>query len=197
MNQTTVIAICGGSGSGKSTLVRKIAENRPGILVINMDHYYLDRSHLVPKDREKINYDHPDAMDHKLLIEHLQNYISHKPVSPPIYDFKTHTRVIGNSQNSKFKMIVLDGIFSLCHVGLRKYLDHSFYIDVDAELRLFRRILRDTQERNRSPQQIFDQYFTYVKPMYHKFIEPSKKHAQHIGSFEEIEEKLKKLIGDP
>lgn len=176
-----VVGICGGSGSGKTTVAKAIAEAIPNkCVIIAQDSYYKDNRHLPLPERAKLNYDHPDAFDHELLINHLQLLIQGRPIQQPIYDYSQHTRSDKTLLVSPAEVILLEGILIFNDERLRSLLDLKIFVDTDADIRLIRRVMRDVNERNRSLESVIMQYQTSVKPMHEAFIEPSKRYADII-----------------
>ena len=181
----TVIAIAGASASGKTlfaqTVFNELSDELDGrpLAVLEEDAYYRDQSHLEMSAREQTNYDHPDAFEHELLIEHIEALKNGEDVDVPVYDFSQHTR--GNSvrhvQSADF--ILVEGILLLSDPKLRDLFDVRVFIDTPLDICLLRRIKRDTQKRGRSFESVAEQYKATVRPMYYEYIEPSKQHA-HI-----------------
>ena len=182
----TIIAIAGPSASGKTLfaqtihdeLVTELGEN--GISIIYEDAYYRDQSHLSMSDREKTNYDHPNAFEHELLSEHLKKLTDNKTINSPVYCYKTHTRLNETKTFSPTKIILVEGILLLSNQELRDCFDIKVYMDTPLDICLIRRIKRDLVERNRSVESVTNQYLATVRPMYHQFIEPSKSWADIV-----------------
>jgi uridine kinase len=177
-----LIGIAGGTGSGKSTVARKIAEGLPpgSVGVIDHDAYYRDRPELSPAERGKVNYDHPDSLDNDLLVSHLTALKSGQPVEIPIYDFKTHSRLQDRRRLLPTRILIVEGILVFVEARVRQLLDVKIFVDTDADLRVFRRIRRDLEQRGRTFQSIREQYYTTVRPMHLQFVEPSKRWADLI-----------------
>jgi uridine kinase len=177
-----IIAVSGGSASGKTTVVLEILEKLdPGdVLIIKHDDYYMDQSHLKLEDRLKTNYDHPDSLDNDLLIKHLNMLIDKKQVSKPIYDFVNHTRSDKTEILKPKKVIILEGILVLTDERIRNLADIKLFVQLDDDLRLIRRLERDINSRGRSVDSVINQYLTTVKPMYHQFVQPTKRYADVI-----------------
>jgi uridine kinase len=176
------IGIAGGTGSGKSTVARKIAEGLPpdSVGVIDHDSYYRDHSDLSPEARAKLNYDHPDALDNDLLVQHLEELRSGRGVDVPVYDFKTHSRLVERRRLEPMRIIIVEGILVFVEERVRKLLDVKVFVDTDADIRVFRRIRRDIEHRGRTFQSIREQYYSTVRPMHLQFVEPSKRWADLI-----------------
>ena len=182
MNGTTIIGIAGGSGSGKTTVTNEIMKNLEGysVALLAQDYYYKDQSHLTFEERLETNYDHPFAFDNDLLISNLQDLRRGKVVNVPTYDYTNHTR---SSETITFEpkdVIIAEGIVTLENKTLRDLMDVKIYVDTDADLRILRRLIRDTEERGRSMESVINQYLNVVRPMHNQFIEPTKKYADII-----------------
>ena len=176
-----VIGVGGGSGSGKTTFARGIVEFvGSSVEVVQQDAYYRDQTHLTLEERTAINYDHPDALETELLVEHLDELRAGKPIDRPVYDFSTHTRASETVRVSPESVVVVEGILVLAEPELRDLFDLSIYVDADADLRLLRRLRRDLVERGRSVESVLTMYEATVRPMHLQFVEPSKRYADLI-----------------
>ena len=177
-----VIGVTGGSGSGKTTVSKAIYENLRGqsIQIINQDTYYNDQADMTMEERKAVNYDHPLAFDTALLIEQLDALRHNQAVEMPVYDYKEYTRSQATVHVEPQDVIILEGILILDDERLRDMMDIKVYVDADDDIRILRRIQRDMQERGRSLESIISQYLKTVKPMYHQFIEPTKRYADII-----------------
>jgi uridine kinase len=177
-----IIGIAGGSGSGKSTVARKVAEalHTRSVAFIDMDAYYRNFAHLPPDERKRINWDHPDAFDFELLAAQLELLCAGSPIDKPVYDFVSHTRSTRTERIAPADVVVVDGILLFADARLRDTCDVKVFVDADADVRLIRRIQRDTQERGRPLDEILTQYLASVQPMHLQFVEPSKRYADLI-----------------
>ncbi len=176
-----IIGISGGSGSGKSTLTKLLRQNFDSeVTVLNHDDYYLAQDDIPFEERCKRNYDHPDAFDTDLLIQHLKALKEGREIDCPVYDYTQHTRSKETRRVSPAPIILVDGILILENKDLRSLFDIKIYVDTDADVRVLRRIQRDTKVRGRSLDSVIDQYLGTVKPMHEAFVEPSKKFADFI-----------------
>lgn len=177
-----IIGVAGGTGSGKTTVTEAIVSslNDQDIIVIQHDSYYRDRSHLPLTEREKINYDHPDALETELLVKHLKQLKSGRQVEIPIYDFSTHTRKRRAKNVKPAKAIIIDGILIFTDRSLRELMDIKIFVDADDDIRFIRRLQRDIKERNRSMESVIEQYMETVRPMHIEFVEPSRRYADII-----------------
>lgn len=182
-SRPVLIGVAGGSGSGKTTVVRRIIEALGGaedVAVLHHDSYYRDSSGLPPEERALINYDHPDSLETELLIRHLHALLGGEAVDVPIYDFTNHVRTARTQRIEPRPVIILDGILILWDGRLRDLMDVKLFVDADPDVRLARRLRRDTEERGRSAQSVLDQYMETVRPMHLEFVEPSKRYADVI-----------------
>jgi len=177
-----VIGVAGGSGSGKTTVAEKVRESAPGrtVAVMHHDSYYRDSSHLSPEDRARINYDHPEAFETELLVRHLVDLRHNMAVDVPVYDYASHSRTSVTRRIEPADIVFVEGILVLEHESLRDLMDMRLYVDVDADERLIRRIMRDTSQRGRTLDSVVAQYRDVVRPMHLQFVEPSKRHAHVI-----------------
>lgn len=179
-----IIGICGGSASGKTTFAKKIHNQVESGYVTYMRHdaYYLDMRHCSFDFRQRVNFDHPEALDNSLFIEHLKQLKASQPIEQPIYDFTTHTRLDETKSISPHPIILVEGILIYAIEELRKLLDIKVFVDTDDDIRLARRTMRDMQERGRSTESIITQYLDTVRPMHNKYVYPYKQFADLIIS---------------
>ena len=177
-----VIGIAGGSGSGKTTVVNAITNQlKEKVVVIPQDSYYNDSSHLPMEERQKINFDHPDAIDWDLLCDQLSQLKQGKSIEQPIYSYITCSRSKTETVTVKpAEVIIVEGILIFTCKKLRKQLDIKIFVDADDDDRLMRIITRDNLERGRNVEAVVDHYSKTVKPMHLQFIEPSKRYADII-----------------
>lgn len=181
-NGPLVIGIAGGSGSGKTTVANRVKGSMPSGEVVMLEHdaYYRDRPDLSFDERTKLNYDHPDSLETELLVEHIRSLRHAQTVDTPIYDFRTHRRSPEVKTVKASRVIIVEGILVFADDALRKEFDVRIYVDTDADIRAFRRIRRDIEQRGRSFESIREQYYRTVRPMHLQFVEPSKRHAHVI-----------------
>lgn len=189
--EVTVIGVAGGTGSGKSTLVKRLQEAFKGDDVVTLCHdfYYKGHSELTYEERTKLNYDHPQAFDTHMLVEHIRALKNNVPIEHPVYSFVEHNRLPETVSVKPSRVIIVDGILIFENRELRELMDIKVYVDTDADIRLARRILRDVCDRGRTMQSVITQYTTTVKPMHEEFVEPSKKYADVIipeGGFNSV-----------
>lgn len=177
-----IIGVTGGSGSGKTSVSRAIFDSLNGhsLLMIQEDSYYKNQDDISFDERVKLNYDHPNAFDTDLLIEQLGDLLEWKAIDIPVYDYVQHTRSKKTVHVEPKEVIIVEGILVLNDPRLRDLMDIKIFVDTDDDIRIIRRIQRDLEERGRSLQSVIDQYLSTVKPMYHQFIEPTKRYADII-----------------
>jgi uridine kinase len=177
-----IIGIGGGSGSGKTTVALKVKERFPRrtVEIIHHDSYYHDRPDLTAEQRKKINYDHPNAFETQLLVQHLTELRAGKPIAKPIYDFTTQRRRPDTEMVEPADIVFVEGILVLESAELRGQMDIRLYVDVEDDERFIRRLSRDIHERARSMESVIEQYRNTVRPMHLQFVEPSKRYAQVI-----------------
>lgn len=181
--QPIVIGIAGGSGSGKTTIAHEIYERlhqNDHMLILTQDSYYKNNDKLSMEERQKINYDHPDAFDMPLLTEQLKQLMNRQSIEMPVYNFTAHTRSKETIHIEPADIIILEGILVLSDKQLRDLMSIKIFVDTDDDIRFIRRLERDTQERGRTMDSVITQYLATVKPMYHQFLEPTKRYADII-----------------
>ena len=178
----TIIGIAGGTGSGKTTVVRKIAEALPPhhVVVVPLDSYYNDTSHMTEEERHAINFDHPDAFDWKLLIKQVNELRNGQAVEQPTYSYIKCNRLKETLHVEPKPVIIIEGIMTLLNKKLRDMMDLKIFVDTDSDERLIRNIQRDVLERGRTVDMVISRYLEVLKPMHEQFIEPTKKYADLI-----------------
>jgi uridine kinase len=176
-----VVGIAGATGSGKTTVASRLAASvADHVVLLQHDSYYRDRPELSYEQRCQLNFDHPGSLDTELLIAHLHALREGQAVDVPVYDFTTHRR---SEQVVKVKpapVIIVEGILVLADARLREVFDIKLFVDTDADIRVFRRIRRDLEQRGRSFESVRQQYYSTVRPMTLEFVEPSKRWADMI-----------------
>lgn len=181
-----VIAIAGASASGKSliasTIYKELKEElgNDDIDIISEDAYYRDQSHLAMEERVKTNYDHPNSMDHDLLVEHLQALKAGNSIEIPEYSYVEHTRLPTVRHFQPKRIIILEGILLLTDEKIRNEINVSIFVDAPLDICFIRRLKRDMEERGRTMESVVSQYRKTVRPMFLQFIEPSKQYADII-----------------
>jgi len=185
-----IIGIGGGTGSGKTTVAQKIAQyiGEDICSLIPLDNYYKDMSHVPFEKRKEYNYDHPDMIEYRLLLDHIKQLKKGVPIQMPEYNFSTYTRTGKTITIPPRPVIIVEGIFALYYSELRDMYDLAVFIDTEADVRLIRRLERDIKERGRTLDSVIRQYLDTVKPMHDAYVEPSKRFADIIiprGGFNE------------
>lgn len=176
-----IIGIAGGSGSGKSTFTNRLLDlYKDKITVIYHDNYYKKQDKLSLEERKKTNYDHPDSLDTKMLVEHIKKLKEGEAIECPIYDYSIHNRKAETVKVKPSPIIIVEGILALQDKKLRELMDIKIFVDADADERIIRRILRDVRERGRDMEGIIAQYLETVKPMHYIYVEPTKSMADII-----------------
>ena len=181
MSNVIVIGSAGGSGSGKTTLMKNLINRfQDDVSVLSHDNYYRPFSEFTSEERRKINYDHPDAFETEMMVEHLRLLKEGKAIQCPIYDYATDSRTDQTTTVEPRKVILVEGILIFENKELCSQMDIKIFVDTDADVRLCRRIKRDVAKRGRSIESVLTQYLTTVKPMHEQFEEPSKKNADLV-----------------
>ena len=183
MERPLIIGIAGGSASGKTSIACKLLDafdEYNTVIRIKEDDYYNDQSNMTMQERLKVNYDHPLAFDHDLLIRQLKMLIAGKAIEKPIYDYVSYTRTDKTEHVESADVIILEGLFVLEDESIRELLDIKVFVDTPADVRFIRRLKRDVKERERTIDSVIDQYMSVVRVMHERFIEPSKRYADVI-----------------
>ena len=203
--KTTIIGIAGGSGSGKSTFTNRLknffGEN---ITVIYHDNYYRANDDLSMEERRKINYDHPQALETDLLVEHLEKLKAGKSIKCPVYDFTQHNRSDKTITIHPSRVIVVEGILIFQDERLRDAFDIKIFVEADADERILRRVVRDMDERGRELQDIIEHYLATVKPMHYLYVEPTRNVADIVlnsglndVAFDVMKTKIERILENP
>jgi uridine kinase len=177
-----IIGVAGGSGSGKTTTVERLVDRlgADNAQVLAHDRYYRDQSALTAEARVALNFDHPDALDTELLVEHVRLLRAGHAIQAPVYDFARHTRHTILDRIDPRPVIFLEGVLVLADVRLREVMDLRVFVETDDDTRYARRLRRDVIERGRTTESVQTQYATSVLPMHREFVEPSRRYADVI-----------------
>ena len=177
-----IIGICGGTGSGKTTVANRILESvsETEIVFIQQDSYYRNLKDLPLDYRQVANFDHPDALDNDLMVNHVRKLRAGEPIELPLYDFKTHTRLIETRPVKPKPIVILEGILIFSEPRLLEHMDIKVFVDTPDDIRFIRRLRRDVAERGRTVESVIEQYLATVRPMHLQFVEPSRRFADVI-----------------
>jgi uridine kinase len=177
-----IIGVAGGTGSGKTTVAKGIVRllGAEHVALIAQDSYYKNLGHLTAEDRARFNFDHPDAVDVPLLVEHLRQLAEGRPINEPVYDFVTHVRRPETRRVEPRDVVICEGILILALPEVREVCAIKLFVHTDDDLRFIRRLTRDLRERGRTLEAVIDQYLHQVRPMHEAFVEPSRRYADLI-----------------
>jgi uridine kinase len=186
-----IIGICGGTGSGKTTVARRILENVSDeqVVYLAQDSYYRNLGDMPLELRHQINFDHPDAFDSDLFVNHVRALRAGEPIEMPLYDYTIHTRMKETQRIEPKPVTIVEGILVLAEPVLRELMDVKIFVDTADDLRFIRRLQRDVAERGRSVESVIRQYLETVRPMHLQFVEPSKRYADVVipeGGYNEV-----------
>ena len=179
-DEVRLIGISGGSGSGKTTIIKRIAERVSDFVFIPQDNYYKSAKNITNINITDFNFDHPDAFDTKLLLDHLKDLKAGKPIEMPTYDFVHHRRAVETTIVEPHRIVLLEGIMVFFEQAIRDMMDLKIYVDTPDDIRFIRRLERDVTERGRTMESVIKQYLEVVRPGHYMFIEPTKEFADII-----------------
>ncbi len=180
MTPAKIIGICGGSGSGKTTIVRKISEVVSDFVFVPQDNYYKSAEYISNSNITAFNFDHPDAFDNALLLDHLEKLGRMEAIDMPTYDFVHHRRRDETIHVEPKKLVIFEGIMVFTNKAVRDRIGLKIYVDTPDDIRFIRRLERDIKERGRTVESVIEQYLTVVRPGHYEFIEPTKQFADII-----------------
>lgn len=177
-----IIGISGGTGSGKTTVANRILETveQSEVVFIQQDSYYRNITDLPLDYRQIANFDHPDALDNELLVNHIRKLKEGESIELPVYDFKTHTRLPETRLVEPKPIVIVEGILIFVDPRLLEQMDIKVFVDTPDDIRFIRRLRRDISERARTIEFVIEQYIATVRPMHMQFVEPSKRYADVI-----------------
>jgi uridine kinase len=177
-----IIGICGGTGSGKTTIARAIVETvgAKNVVLVEQDSYYRNLADMPLDERHQANFDHPDAIDSDMLVNHLKRLKQGESIEMPLYDFVTHTRMDETEHIDPKPVVIVEGILIFAESRVRDLLDVRVFVDTPDDIRLMRRLRRDIIERGRTFERTLEQYERTIRPMHFEFVEPSKRNADII-----------------
>jgi uridine kinase len=177
-----IIGICGGTGSGKTTIARAIvgAVGEDRVVLVEQDSYYRNLADMPLDERHQANFDHPDAIDSEMLVNHIKRLKQGQTVDMPLYDFVTHTRSDKIQVIEPKPVVIVEGILIFAQPRVLDLLDLRIFVDTPDDVRLIRRLRRDFEERGRTFERTLEQYERTIRPMHFEFVEPSKRNADII-----------------
>ena len=177
-----IIGISGGTGSGKTTVAQKIIASvgADNVVYLQQDAYYRNLGDMPIELRHNVNFDHPNALDNDLMMNHIEALRAGESIEQPIYDYATHSRKAETLHVEARPVIIVEGILIFIDPQMRRLMDLKIFVDADADIRFIRRLDRDVHERARTVESIISQYTTTVRPMHLQFVEPSKRYADII-----------------
>lgn len=177
-----IIGICGGTGSGKTTIARAIVNSvgAPNVILIEQDSYYRNLADMPLDERHQANFDHPDAIDSDMLVNHIKRLKQGEPIEMPVYDMHTHTRCDRTERLEPRPVVIVEGILIFAESRILDLLDVRIFVDTPDDIRLIRRLRRDVIERGRTFERTLEQYERTIRPMHFEFVEPTKRHADII-----------------
>jgi len=186
-----IIGIGGGTGSGKTTFAQRIIASigESNAVYLQQDSYYRNLDDMPLDQRQRVNFDHPDAFDGALMLRHLEALRAGESIDRPIYDFVTHSRKKETIRVDPLPVILVEGILIFFDPGMRSLMDLRIFVDTDADIRFIRRLERDIHARGRSVDSVIEQYLTTVRPMHMQFVAPTMRDADIIipeGGFNEV-----------
>jgi uridine kinase len=191
-----IVGIAGGTSSGKTTICNALKQKNQDIITISLDDYYKPYDNLTFEKRLLINFDHPKALDYKLLIKHIEMLKNNKSINKPMYSFTKFCRT-GFEEVKPKQIILIEGIYSFYFRKLQKLCDFNYYIDVDENIRFERKLKRDEEERGRTKEFIINQYTTQTKPMHDKYVSKQLLWAKaKISGINNMDETVNKILND-
>src|SRR5688500_2983826 len=163
-----IIGICGGTGSGKTTVANRILESVSAseVVFIQQDSYYRNLTDLPLDYRGLANFDHPDALDNDLLVNHIRRLKSGEAIELPLYDFRTHMRMNETRSVLPKPIVIVEGILIFADARLLEQMDIKVFVDTPDDIRFIRRLRRDVAERGRTVESVIEQYLATVRPMH-------------------------------
>ncbi|MBP1597178.1 MAG: uridine kinase [Acidobacteria bacterium] len=179
-----ILGIAGGTGSGKTTLAFRIASalGDGNAAILDQDSYYLDHPGLTTDELARLNFDHPESLDWRLLRDHIRLLRECREIEKPVYDFRTHSRRQDSVRIQPRSVIILEGILILEDQELRELIDLKIFVDAEPDVRFIRRLVRDVRDRGRSMDSVIRQYLDTVRPMHLEFVQPTRSFADIVVS---------------
>ena len=192
-----VLGIAGCSGSGKTTLAAELAHALGGIH-FHLDNYYRDLGDIPYSERIKKNFDDPAMIESELLAAQVAALARGESIERPIYDFSTHTRVVGQTEHvDAGPFLVVEGLFALYYKELLPHYSLRVYVDTPDSLCFERRMKRDVEQRGRTPESIRRQYEATVRPAGIAFVRPSATNADlTIDGTDALDWKVEQVLAE-
>ena len=184
MLMTCVVAVIGASGSGKTRLVKTLVSSSARFTVLRVDDYYRVLDHLDFASRDRVNFDHPDAIEFERLAVDLTALRAGKAIAAPIYDFSRHTRASATRTVNSADIIVLEGVLAMADLATRALVDYLVFVNSSLDICLARRVARDATERGRSEASVIDFWESRAVPMFEQFVAPWREEADLVVSGE-------------
>ena len=191
-----VLAVGGCSGSGKTTLARELADQLNAVL-FPLDFYYRSLTHLSRTERDHYNFDHPDSLEHDLIVRHVETLREGGSIDRPTYDFNTHSRVPGVTEHiAATRFLIVEGILALHYEDLLPLYDFTVYVDAPHEVCLTRRIHRDVRELGRTEATVIGQFNTFARPMAEQYVLPCRDAADvTVAGTEALDWSIELVLG--
>jgi uridine kinase len=173
-SKAVVIGVGGCSGSGKTTLARELAAQLDATL-FPLDFYYRDLKHLSMEERNAYNFDHPESLEHELIVADVSALRDGHAIDRPVYEFSTHSRLAGVTERLEARaFVIVEGILALHYEELKALCDFTVYVDAPHEVCLMRRIHRDVRERGRTEESVREAFDTFARPMADRYVLPCR-----------------------
>ncbi len=180
-----LIGIAGPSSSGKTELAKRLIRELPGCGLVSLDSYYRGMEEIPLEERKQVNFDHPDALDWRLLHEHLQEITAGRGFAEPEYSFAKYARTADTRWIAPGEFLIVEGLFVLLWPELRNLLGTKVYVETAPAVCFARRLRRDVEERGRTPESVRLQYETTVLPGAERFVRPTRAFAGVVVSGEQ------------
>jgi uridine kinase len=150
------------------------------MLVLDRDSYYKSQDHLSREERDLCNCDVPAALDHDLLLQHVQRLTEGQEVEKPCYFFRTHARAAKSEKVKAGGLVIVQGLFALWDPRLRALMSLKVFVDASPDVRFIRRLRREIEERGRIVASVITQYLKSVRPLHQQYVDPQRDHADLI-----------------
>jgi uridine kinase len=191
-----LIGIAGPSCSGKTSIAVKLSSRLEGNPpVLTLDSYYRDFSPLQPSERDGINFDIPKSLDYELISQHIRMLMQGESVEKPNYDYATHLRKGTTKLSSSGRFLIVEGLYALYWENIRNLFNLKVFVDLDDKIAFKRRVERDVRERGSTRENVVRQYRTIVRPMFDKYVFPTRDYADMIlNGTKTVEESAERIV---